>query len=130
MRTSSLLLALPALALAQQQQKPLMEVAQDTFNEYMGKAQDFVASMTGGGPATAAKEAVTSTVANGAVTVLTMNNWKQHIKPHVTNAQKTEADEWMVYITGRNKTCGGLCGRADSAFNVGFANENLGLEQC
>jgi len=124
MRTSTILLALPALALAQQQQKPLIEVAQDTFHEYLGKAQGFVASITGGAsPVNAAKEAVTQTIANGAVTVLTMNNWKQHIKPsaeHVTtsDSHRIRNNEWMVYITGRNKTCGGLCGRADSAFNV------------
>lgn len=118
MRASAVILALPALAVAQQQQKPLKDVALDTFNEYLAKAQGIVATYTGNAPVQAAKEPVTPAFSHGAVTVLTMDNWKQIIKPQVSTAQTSGHDEWMVYITGRNKTCGGMCDRADNAWNV------------
>lgn len=120
MRTSSVLLALSALASAQQQQqqKPLKDVALDTFNEYLGKAQGIASSYMGNAPLKAAKSAAPQKLANGAVTVFTIDNWKSILKPQVSRTQSSEPEEWMVYITGENKTCGGMCGRADNAWNV------------
>lgn len=57
-------------------------------------------------------DAGASAVAANVVQPLNMNNWQTHLWP------KETPEEWMVYITGGNKTCFGRCGHADKTWNV------------
>jgi PTH2 family peptidyl-tRNA hydrolase len=41
-----------------------------------------------------------------------MSNWQSLLEP------SSEPQDWLLYITGGNKTCFGRCGNADKAFNV------------
>jgi hypothetical protein len=58
-------------------------------------------------------DAGASAVAGAVVQPLGMSNWKEHLMP-----RPDEPQEWMVYMTGGNKTCYGRCEKADRAWNV------------
>ena len=105
------LLFLPILATAQSQVPVL-----DQVKGWFGKAQSYVQS--------AVPPVVTSPIDIGAskvaaisVSPITLDNWREVLKPSAS-AKGTEAEEWMIYVTGANKTCYGLCARADTAWNV------------
>lgn len=115
--STSVILALPALAVAQQ--KPLKDVALDTLNEYYATAQGLVESFTNPQPK---KDAVTEYMNDGAVTVFTLDNWNSILTPSVSTAVDNKPEEWMIYVTGRNKTCHGQCGPADVAWQVSIHN--------
>lgn len=114
MRLRSLLhLALPVIALAEDQ-APLVDRLRGWFN----KASEYLPSAP-----TAAMhsplDAGASKVAGSAVNSLNITNWKDVLapgKPKMTG----EPDEWMVFITGGNKTCHGLCDRVYAEWNVRF----------
>lgn len=57
-------------------------------------------------------DAVTGAIAGAFVQPLGMQNWKSHIWP-----KPDEEQEWMVYMTGGNKSCFGRCENADRAWN-------------
>lgn len=108
--SSSLLLALPALALADDQIRLM-----DKVKGYWHKAKDAVSS---------AVPAVPSPVDAGAAKVvktvqheLTVDNWQQVLTVDPTASAPT-TQEWMVFITGGNVTCFGFCGNASKAWNV------------
>jgi hypothetical protein len=114
MRTSSILLALPALSLAQDQ-APL--------GGFLGKIKDaFKAASTyipSAIPSVVpdAVDADASKVPPRAVHNLNLTNWKDIVSP-TASAKSTGPEPWMVYITGGNNTCYGLCDEADAAWNV------------
>jgi len=47
---------------------------------------------------------------------LTLDNHKDLLKPGAATASPG-IETWMIYVTGGNKTCYGLCTRAEEAFN-------------
>ena len=117
--TSSLaLLALSPLALAEQPhtaQHPLASLY-DQYSSFIPAplrpasnpfAHDFAAEA-------AAKVAAKN------VHPLTLANWRSTLSKATTKTGKKadDSDVWMVYVTGGNKTCYGLCGDADKAWNV------------
>ncbi|EEP80305.1 conserved hypothetical protein [Uncinocarpus reesii 1704] len=51
-----------------------------------------------------------------------MTNWESLLAPVSADAP-AEAREWLVYITGGNKTCFGRCGRVDEEWNVGIGGQ-------
>jgi hypothetical protein len=57
-------------------------------------------------------DAGASAVAAQVVQPLNMQNWKAHLWP------KSPPEEWMVFMTGGNKTCFGRCGHAEATWNV------------
>jgi hypothetical protein len=105
--STTALLALPLLASA----------AESPFEQYKAKFQNFLssfgASAPGSGTADKAAEAAPSvaTGKGGAKTkkvvepkkieTLTLENWK------VTLLQGQQPEEWLVLLSGRNKTCFG-----------------------
>lgn len=103
MRVASLLFLLPALAAAQEQ-KPLG----GWFDKIKAVVSDAVPAAVVSPVAAAAAKIEEKTV-----TRLRWNNWESVLTP---SAQ--EPQDWMVYITGGNKTCFGRCGQADEAWNV------------
>ena len=108
MRVSALtLLALPALSAAQQ--FPLWDQAQDLFN----KAKDYVSSA-----ASVPIDAGASKVAEREVHPLTWDNWHDVLRHSGEQKPYNPPEAWMVYITGGNKTCRGMCDRMDRAWNV------------
>jgi hypothetical protein len=107
----SLVLALPALALAEEQ-VPLMDKVKGFFN----KATSIVSSAVPSAPSPV--DAGAAKVAEIVVSPLNQENWRSVLTPSPASAVTDGPEHWMVYITGGNKTCFGLCGNATRAWNV------------
>ncbi|KAF9890164.1 hypothetical protein FE257_006325 [Aspergillus nanangensis] len=125
MRFIQLLPILPALAAAQEQ-VPLGDRVQGWFN----MAKSYLPTAT---PVIPAVEKVVEQkkLAAKAVTPFTLDNYQSLLEPG------SEPQDWLVYVTGGNKTCFGRCGQADKSFNQSillFAADptapNLGLVDC
>lgn len=106
----SLLLALPALALAEEQ-VPLF----DKLKGYLNKATAAVSSAI---PAVSPLDAGAAKVAEHVVSPLTLENWQSVLTPSGSAIQSEGPEHWLVYITGGNVTCYGLCANATKAWNV------------
>lgn len=123
MRASTALLALPALGAAQQ--FPLV----DQIKGFFAKASDSVSSAVPAAASSAAAgvqdipnpvAAGTAKIAEVSVQPLTLANHKDVLKPGAATASPG-IEEWMIFVTGGNKTCYGMCGRAEEAFNGSVA---------
>lgn len=103
MRLTPLLALLPALAAAQDQ-IPFGEQIKGWFN----KAKAYIPSANPAAPAEEAAEKVVEKT----VTPLNLSNWQSVLEP------SSQPQDWLIFITGGNKTCFGRCGTAEKAFNV------------
>ncbi|KAJ5700937.1 hypothetical protein N7493_011983 [Penicillium malachiteum] len=122
MHFTSLVALLPALALAQEQ-VPLADRVQGWFN----KAKAYVPTAVPADPIVKMSEKVTEKQ----VTSLNLENWESVLAP----AQ--EPEDWLIFVTGGNKTCFGRCGHATDAFQESVSlfaadstSPNLGLLDC
>ncbi|PWY87683.1 PTH2-domain-containing protein [Aspergillus heteromorphus CBS 117.55] len=100
---------LPALAVAQEQ-VPLGDRVQGWFN----KAKSYLPTATPVVPAVPVVEKVVEKAAKieiKTVTPVNLTNWQTILEP------ASEPQDWLVYVTGGNKTCFGRCAQADQAFN-------------
>ena len=116
MRTS-LFLALPALALAQQ--VPFL----DQVKGWFAAASESITSVASSVPSIAIPNPVASGAAKIAslkVINLSKDNYKDVLKPGAATATPG-IEEWMVMVTGANKTCMGTCTRAEQAWNESVA---------
>lgn len=107
--TPALTLALPALAAAQAQ-KPLGEKAQAWFE----KAKSYIPQ----GASNAANDPMGASAAKVAaknVTPLSMSNYEEFLTPDASSSQSPQ--EWMVFVSGGNKTCAGRCANIEKAWN-------------
>lgn len=111
--TAPLALALPALAAAQAQ-KPLTDQAKAWFD----KAKSYIPT---GAPSINVPSAVKSPLAASAAKIaalkihpLSMSNYEGLLAPDSSKAGPTE---WMILISGGNKTCGGNCDSLEVSFN-------------
>ena len=107
-------LALPALAAAEAQ-KPLTDQMKGWFSMATSSLLNAVPSAPSI-PA-AIKSPVAAAAAKGAsltVHPLTMRNYEELLEPDLSRGGPTE---WMVLVSGGNKTCGGHCTRLEVAFN-------------
>ena len=111
--THTLALVLPALATAQDIQKPLIQQAGDWINSLRG----YIPSTVPAVPAAMKSPVVASAakVAAKKVVPLTMANYESELTPSPNSAQSPQ--EWMVFISGGNKTCGGHCERLEREWN-------------
>lgn len=112
--SSSVVLALPALALAEQQ-IPLLDKVKGFFNQ----ATASVASVLPSAPSvpSAPVEAAAAKAAAAVQHDLTLENWKEVLTVDPTvSAPATQ--EWLIFVTGGNSTCYGFCGPAEKAWNV------------
>ena len=119
MRPSTFLLALPALACAQNQ-APLMDQIKGWF---AGASETIYSAM----PSAPQSVSVPNPVASGAKKIaelkvqrVTLDNWKNVLKPGAATASPG-IEEFMVFATGGNKTCHGRCERAEQAWNESVA---------
>ena len=102
-----LLALLPAAtiaAAADDQQVPLKDKAAGWFD----KAKSFIPS---GIPNPI--DAGASAVAARKVERINIRNWQRKLSPKLEGEE-----EWMVYLTGGNKSCFGRCGDVDLVWNV------------
>ncbi|KAF2460455.1 hypothetical protein BDY21DRAFT_165689 [Lineolata rhizophorae] len=115
--TRSLLLALPALALAEDAQVPLMDKVKGWFNKASSIIPSSMSSMSSSvAPAAETPVDVTAArIAEYVVTPLTLDNWNDVLAPSADGGEGPE--DWMVYMTGGNATCYGLCGNVTKAWN-------------
>lgn len=121
MRTSTLLLALPVLTSAQQ--IPFLDPYLEQFKSWFGKASDSISSAIPSAPSVSIPNPIASgakKIASLKVERLTLDNHKDVLKPGAATASPG-FEEWMVFVTGGNKTCYGHCGRAEEAFNESVA---------
>ena len=114
-----LTLALPALAAAQAQ-KPLTDQVKSWFNAATSSLLSAVPSSVPTVPAgvkDGIKHPVKAAAAKGAsltVHKVTMTNYEDLFTPDPSKAGPTE---WMVLVSGGNKTCGGRCTQLEVNFN-------------
>jgi hypothetical protein len=118
---SQLLLTLPALAVADAwDQKPMGSFSNiaDAFKNLYKQAQAFIPTQNPiGNPVQAAAAAIV----NLAVTPLTINNYKSVLLSSEPPKATGEPDEWLIYVSGGNKTCYGRCENATHAWNASTA---------
>ncbi|RVX68410.1 hypothetical protein B0A52_07410 [Exophiala mesophila] len=102
MHLSSCLL-LPALAsmAAAQAQIPFKDKATELIN----KAKDLL-------PNSGPIEAGSAYIAGTIVERINIRNWERKLSPKLDTEE-----EWMVYVTGGNKSCFGRCGPIDAVWN-------------
>ncbi|KAF2839556.1 hypothetical protein M501DRAFT_1015652 [Patellaria atrata CBS 101060] len=114
---NTLLLALPAVAIAQGQVplgdrvKGLVDQVQGWVKQAAGIASSAAPSIPKSTDAAAAKVADAIDVPH-----LTLQNWKSILTPSASGTS-SGPEEWMVYVTGGNTTCYGMCGNATAAWN-------------
>ena len=112
MRFAPVILALPALAVAQQQ-IPLLDQVKGWISKATGAAASYASAIpTPPNPANAAASAV----AEGLLDRLTLENHKELLRPGAATASPG-VEEWMVFVTGGNKSCFGLCEHAETEWN-------------
>ena len=114
MRLSTTLLCLPLLATADQ--TPLAEKAAG----WIAKAKDMLPNAPPN-----PVDAGAAKVAEKTVTKFTWNNWERKLAPSSDGPQ-----EWLIYVTGGNKTCYGNCTRSDAAWNVRLRQTALFTRDC
>lgn len=129
MRVSSLVMLLPAVAVAQEQ-IPLMDQVQGQVQGWLEKAKSFLPSeqVAPAAEQQGSEEAASAgstpenkIVAEKEVVPLTLSNWESIL----VASEEDGPQEWLVFITGGNKTCFGRCGPAEKAFNVSFMFGNV-----
>lgn len=76
---------------------------------WFNKAKNYLPTAT---PVVPVEKVVEQKVQEKAVTPVNLTNWQATLEP------SGAAQEWLVYVTGGNKTCFGRCERANKAFNV------------
>ncbi|RAL04011.1 peptidyl-tRNA hydrolase 2 [Aspergillus ibericus CBS 121593] len=128
MRFIQVVALLPALAVAQEQ-VPLADRVQGWFN----KAKSYLPTATPVVPAAVVEKVVEKAVKiqEKTVTPFNVTNWQSFLEP------SSEPQDWLIYVTGGNKTCFGRCGRADKSFNESVllfsadpTSPNLGKLDC
>src|ERR1700761_28512 len=112
MHLSSILLLLPILVTADQQ--PLKDKAAGWFD----KAKSYVSGAADALPDPI--DAGASVVAGSVVEKINIRNWQRKLSP-----KPDGEEEWMVYLTGGNKTCYGKCGPMNALWNVCFSTFTL-----
>jgi hypothetical protein len=68
-------------------------------------------------PINAASEKAASKAAEAIQHPITLENWKETLTVDPT-ASPPVTQDWLIFVTGGNTTCFGLCGNATKAWNV------------
>jgi hypothetical protein len=113
--TSSLLLALPAIAVAEEQ-VPILDKVKGFFNKATAAVSSSIPAAPSN-PINAAAEKAASTAAAAIQHPITLENWREVLTVDPTASPPTTQD-WLIFITGGNSTCFGMCGNATKAWNV------------
>ncbi|GAB7349107.1 hypothetical protein MBLNU459_g8056t2 [Dothideomycetes sp. NU459] len=122
MRINAALLALPALASAQQQ-VPLMDQLKGWFDKATQAVQGVKSSASSALPSASSIPNIPNPINAGAAKVAALSVERMTLENHL-DLLKTGAataspgiEEFMLFITGGNKTCFGLCGHAETEWN-------------
>lgn len=135
MRVSPVVLALPALAAAAEQ-VPLLDQLKGFFNKATAAISSSVPSVP-----SAAAPIIENPIDSGAAAIaqlsvdrVTVDNYKQIIAP---SGAASGPEPFLLFVTGGNKTCFGLCAHAETEFNKSVAlisaasnPPHLGLLNC
>jgi hypothetical protein len=113
--SSTLLLALPAIAVAEEQ-IPLLDKVKGFFNKATAAVSSSIPAVPSA-PINAATNKAASKAAAAIQHPITLENWKEVLTVDPTASPPTTQD-WLIFITGGNSTCFGLCGNATKAWNV------------
>ena len=114
MRASPILLALPALAAAADQ-IPLVDQVKGWFSQATAVANSYIPQ--GQAPSFPNPiDAGAAAIARGVVEPITTENYNTVLKPGAATANPG-LEEWMVLITGGNKSCFGMCQHAETEWN-------------
>ena len=114
MRFSSVvLLALPILAAATQQESPLDQLKTQA-QYYFDKISSYIPNPSK--PHTVDINAAAAKVGGKALNVLTLDTWEDTIRSSVKPVSSSP-EEWWVLVTGGNKTCFGRCENVEKAYN-------------
>lgn len=116
MRSLSLLLLLPAITAAQTQ-KPLMEQVQEQLSSLQDQAQGWFEKAKSYIPSSSPIDAGAAKVAQKNVHMFTVENWLSYLSPSTSDPSKGP-EEWMVLVSGGNKSCFGNCVEVERAWNV------------
>jgi hypothetical protein len=113
MKPSSLLLTLPALAVAAEQQVPLLDRVKGWFNQATSLIPSAIPT-----PSVLAHplDAGAAKVAELVVHPLNSSNWKDVLEPAAPRIDGLPS-EWLVFIQG-TEVCRGGCVNATKAWNV------------
>lgn len=125
MRLNAIVLALPALAVAQEQ-VPLVDQLKGWFNKATQAIQANIPSSVPSVPSVSdipvanPVNAGAAKIADLTVDRLTLENHKEILAPGAATAS-SGTEDFMLFLTGGNKTCFGLCGHAETEFNKSVA---------
>ncbi|KAL5118933.1 hypothetical protein ACEQ8H_003062 [Pleosporales sp. CAS-2024a] len=111
--SSSLLLALPAIAAAEEQ-VPLLEKVKGFFIKATAAVTSSLPAVPSNPIKAAAEQAAAIVVVQHP---LTLQNWKEVLTVDPTASPPTTQD-WLVFVTGGNTSCFGMCGNATKAWNT------------
>jgi hypothetical protein len=106
--SSTILLALPAVAVAEQQ-IPILDKVKGFFN----KATAAVSSSIPAVPSSPINAATDKAASKAAAAI-----------------QHPITQDWLIFITGGNSTCFGMCGNATKAWNVSGGQTNECTAPC
>ena len=120
MRVTPLILALPALAAAAEQQIPILDQVKGWFSKATVAASSYASSVPAASSVPNPVNAAASVVADGFVERLTLENHRELLKPGSATANPG-IEEWMLFVTGGNKSCLGRCGHAEAEWNRSVA---------
>lgn len=112
MRPSSALLFAFAASAVAQDQIPLL----DKLKGFLNQATAAISSAVPAAPSNPVK-AASAKAAESIQHELTLENWKDVLTVDPTVSTPATQD-WLVYITGGNASCFGLCGNTTKAWNV------------
>jgi len=114
MRVTPLILALPALAVADQ--IPIFDQLKGQFNSLLAQVTGAATSVASSIPTPSVVNPVdagAAAIANSAVEKITLENYQNVLRGDRATASPG-IEEWMMYVTGGNKTCYGLCDHANN----------------
>ncbi|KAH4192581.1 hypothetical protein HBI65_046140 [Parastagonospora nodorum] len=113
--SSSLLLALPAIAVAEEQ-IPLLDKVKGFFNKATAAVSSSIPAVPSN-PIDAATNKAASAAASAIQHPITLENWKEVLTVDPTASPPTTQD-WLIFVTGGNSTCFGMCANATKAWNT------------
>ena len=124
--SSTFVLALPAVAIAEQQ-VPLLDKIKGYFTQATAAVSSALPSVPSS-PVEAAKNSAAAKAASAIQHPITLENWKEVLTVDPTASPPTTQD-WLIFTTGGNSTCFGLCGNATRAWNVRIPPKSLGTSE-
>jgi hypothetical protein len=125
--SSTILLALPAVAVAEQQ-IPILDKVKGFFNKATAAVSSSIPAVPSS-PINAATEKAASKAAAAIQHPITLENWREVLTVDPTASPPTTQD-WLIFITGGNSTCFGMCGNATKAWNVSGGQTNECTAPC